>query len=389
MFRIATRRELICVMEGLGIVPPLSADWSDWRPSAAVPSPLQHGRISEQGESGAKPNNAQFRAMVIELIQAELTERCLRSVVDDMKNPRTRADIAIETMVPFSCKCIEEALPPTADTRTSGAPYTHTPKPIFNSSTSSTPKAATTTSTPTTLSTKTSKANLLEATKSTSPSAWKAVASPYSELPLCSECMRRAHEFAKAIFLIFERDFMQLVLGHLGNIISSRIGVQFILTGIVLSQFYLRLPPSNNMIGMTTRALITMSNPEVWQSALRLYGPAPRSINRFGRLRNHTVAMRPTKMLRTPKLSESGSSTALKNADTCSECKAPLFGSEMVSVCECGSVVIRYLEYSEFDTYSSLSHDHLEIESTMSPSETAGVDSVPFSKEPRPRAFSQ
>lgn len=111
---------------------------------------------------------------------------------------------------------------------------------------------------------------------------------------------------------------MQLVLGHLGHIISSRVGVQFILTGIVLSQFYLRLPPSNNMvsflsaslelnaprscakvqlmfhlvqIGMTTRALITMSNPEVWQGALRLYGPAPRAVTRFARLRNHTVAM--------------------------------------------------------------------------------------------------
>ena len=89
---------------------------------------------------------------------------------------------------------------------------------------------------------------------------------------------------------VLERDFMQLVLGTFSTLLANRGGIQFLLSGVILSTLYSKLPAvSENMIGTTTRAIAAMLPLDLWVTALKLHGPAPRPIR--SRTRAQTVVL--------------------------------------------------------------------------------------------------
>ncbi len=92
---------------------------------------------------------------------------------------------------------------------------------------------------------------------------------------LCPSCQTRAEDLTTGVFSVFERDMILMIMGKQGAVLAARPGIQFLLAGIVLGKFYQRLPPSQQMVGLTTRAIQAMLDPFIWTTALQVHGPAP------------------------------------------------------------------------------------------------------------------
>jgi hypothetical protein len=187
--------------------------------------------------------------------------------MEDLKSARMRADISIETMIPFECDCVP--LPPAL-------------RAAMSESLQQRAALVASSSAPMSPSLPTDFARI--------SSARSSVSAPSASVTLCELCEARAAELTKGIVSMLVHEMGQLILSDLGGYIAGRKGVEFLLTGILLGQLYERLPHSLNMVGMTTRAILAMLDPSIWNNAMKIYGPAPKCI-RAAKKRTQTVGV--------------------------------------------------------------------------------------------------
>eukprot|EP00055_Hartaetosiga_balthica_P013636 m.70908 g.70908 ORF g.70908 m.70908 type:complete len:494 (-) comp8327_c1_seq1:411-1892(-) len=101
-----------------------------------------------------------------------------------------------------------------------------------------------------------------------------------------------SHHFGSAVLTILQRDFVQLINGPRSQLVANVEGVQFLLSGIVLNIFYSQCIEHKGIQKLLLGALLHLTEPTLWWSAMEKYGPAPpMTIPMFskGRSRSRTL----------------------------------------------------------------------------------------------------
>eukprot|EP00911_Craspedida_sp_UC1_P000008 UC1_evm1s7 len=105
--------------------------------------------------------------------------------------------------------------------------------------------------------------------------AWDCSCTEHSS-PHCVSCRAQCSSFADGCLMVLERDFVQLLHGELGILLDNRPGVRFLLAGTTLGLLYEGVAPKTGIDEAVLTCLVILTDTQLWARAITLYGTAPK-----------------------------------------------------------------------------------------------------------------